>query len=776
MAVEKLGRSVVPSWRRAGLAVIAVGLAVLVRRLLDPVLADYGTYASLIIPVSVAAWYGGWGSGLLATGLALLAGDYFWGNPRFTLALVTSQEQARAGLFVVASLAACKIVEAVRRAHLHSVQAELEREESRRRARAAEAALAENEREFRAMFELAGVGQAGAEAGSGRFQRVNRRFCEIAGYSEEELLQLTYGELTHPEDRVRDAAAIRATLDGPANHWTTEKRFVRKDGEVIWVEVTGAVLRDPDGKPLRTIAVIQDITARRQAEGVVRAREEQLRLMADAMPAMISYVDAEERYRFVNRQYEEWFAQPREQIHGCTMRQVLGETAYAIAQPHIAAVLSGRRTTYENWIDFPGAGHRCAYAQYVPDLDDEGKVRGFFILVQDVTEQKRVEEALRAADRRKDEYLAMLAHELRNPLAPVLTAIQILEHCAATGEGGAVAAQQRAVIDRQARHMARLLDDLLDVSRITRGKTELRKQVLDLTHLLHTVAESSRAVIQESGLELIVTLPDTPVWVDADAARLQQVVGNLIANATKYTPAGGSITLSMKAGAQAEIRVRDTGQGIAPDFLPHIFELFTQGEQSPSRSASGLGVGLALVKSLVKMHGGEVEAHSQGVGCGSEFIIRLPIANYQSEAPTVQPPAPQTPLPAGGRHRALVVDDNRDAAETLAELLSLWGWETRVEADGASGLAQVEAFRPDVVILDIGMPGLDGYEVARELRQREKAGGHRLRSLVALTGFGQESDRGRAFAAGFDHHLTKPADLEHLRELLAAVTRDAPHT
>jgi two-component system CheB/CheR fusion protein len=766
--VEKLGGPGGRFWRRAGLAVAAVAVGVLIRRLLDPVLADYGNYAFLMIAVVVSAWYGGWGSGLLAIGLALIAGDYFWGEPRYTLALTTAQEQLRAGSFVIFSLLVCKACERVRQMRVRGASAEREREEIRLRARAAEAALAASEREFRTMFELAGVGQAGADPHTGRFHRVNRRLCEITGYSEAELLQLTYRELTHPEDRERDADTIRAAFEGSSNNWTSEKRYLRKDGEIIWVEVTGAVVRHADGSLQHSVAVIQDITARKQAEAVVRAREEQLRLMADSIPAMISFVDAEERYRFVNRRYEAWFAQPREQIQGLTMRELLGEVAYAGAQPHIATVLSGREATYESWIDFVGSGRRCVYEQYVPDRDEQGEVRGFFVLVQDITEQKRIEESLREADRRKDEFLAMLAHELRNPLAPVLTAVQVLEQ-RASADPDPVAARQRAVIDRQSRHMARLLDDLLDVSRITRGKTELRKQALDLTALLYAVAESSQAIVQEYGHELTVNLPPTAVPVVADAARLHQVVGNLLTNAAKYTPPGGKLFLSLEVGASAVIHVRDNGMGIAPEFLPHVFDLFAQGEHSLSRTTGGLGVGLTLVKSLVEMHDGDVDARSAGLGRGSEFIVRLPLEIGTSVSEPTPPAVSRTGPVTGEPRRIVVVDDNRDAAETLAELLSLWGWDARVAIEGVSGLALVEAFRPAVVILDIGMPGRDGYQVAQELRKRERAGDHTLRSVIALTGFGQREDRERAFAAGFDHHLTKPVDPERLRELLGAL-------
>jgi CheY-like chemotaxis protein len=373
-------------------------------------------------------------------------------------------------------------------------------------------------------------------------------------------------------------------------------------------------------------------------------------------------------------------------------------------------------------------------------------------------ENARLVTALREADRRKDEFLAMLAHELRNPLAPIRNAAQVLR---AKGPPAGEVQWATEVIDRQVHQLARLVDDLLDVSRITRGKIELRKERVELGAVVRGAVEATRPLVEKWGHALGVSLPSEPVYLDADPTRLAQVVSNMLNNAAKYTDHGGHIAVAVeRRGAEVLIRVRDDGIGIPKDALSRIFEMFTQLPGSVERSQGGLGIGLTLVRRLVELHGGAVEALSEGAGRGSEFVVRLPLA-----------PAPEDPRqrpgdagpPAPGR-RILVVDDNRDAAESLGMLLGMVGHEVRVAHDGLEACAAAEEFRPDVVLLDLGLPKLSGYEVARRLREAE--GGSDV-LLVALTGWGQEEDRRRTREAGFDHHLTKPVELEQLRRLLA---------
>ena len=390
-------------------------------------------------------------------------------------------------------------------------------------------------------------------------------------------------------------------------------------------------------------------------------------------------------------------------------------------------------------------------------LRDRG--RQYFVRRQ-LAESQRQTERLQDADRRKDEFLAMLAHELRNPLAPIQNGLEIMRLAADEAE---VVAEMREVMARQVRHLSRLVDDLLDVARITRGKAQLHLQPTDLKEILAEAIEVSRPLIEARRQRLTVTQPGHPVYVAADPLRMTQVVGNLLNNAAKYGNEQGKIELCLENGAgnDAVIRVRDTGVGIPPEMLSKVFELFAQVDRSLDRSQGGLGIGLTLVRSLVEMHGGTVAADSEGPGRGSEFVVRLPAI----AAPDADNAADGDGERTIERRRVLVVDDNVDAAHSLATLLRLIGHDVQTEHDGRKVQEAVAAFHPDVVLLDIGLPGLDGYAVARLLRSRPS---DEPLLLIALTGYGQAEDRAASRAAGFDHHLTKPVDFAVLRQLLTS--------
>jgi signal transduction histidine kinase len=378
-------------------------------------------------------------------------------------------------------------------------------------------------------------------------------------------------------------------------------------------------------------------------------------------------------------------------------------------------------------------------------------------------ERKRAEEALKQADRRKDEFLAMLAHELRNPLAPVLTA---LETMGLRDMGDPDQQRAREIIERQVHQMTRLVDDLLDVSRITRGKIKLQAEPVDLATVVARAVEVSRPLIDARHHHLTVTLPDHPVLLDADMTRLAQVVTNLLNNAAKYTERGGQIRLTVqKEGEEAVVRVRDTGVGIAKELLPQVFGLFTQLDRSLDRSQGGLGIGLTLARRLVEMHGGTIQAFSDGPGQGSEFVVRLPaLAHMPTVRKVSRPPEPM--LAAAPPQRILIADDNEDFADIMARLLRCkGGHEVQVVYDGRAALRILQTFRPEVAFLDIGLPGIDGYELAHRLRQLP---GLEEVMLVALTGYGHDEDRRRALEVGFDEHLTKPVGFDTLQRLLAA--------
>jgi PAS domain S-box-containing protein len=400
--------------------------------------------------------------------------------------------------------------------------------------------------------------------------------------------------------------------------------------------------------------------------------------------------------------------------------------------------------------------------------DDQGGLHGFIKIMRDRTDRKRLDEELRnraealaRADREKDEFLAVLAHELRNPLAPVFYALRLLD------EKPLEDPQRwylRRIVDRQMRRLARLIDDLLDISRIRTGKVELRKERVELSGAVGHAVEIIRPLCEDRGIVLAVALPPEPVWLEADATRLEQVLSNLLSNAVKFTEDRGSISVvATRETREVIVRVKDSGVGIPPDLLPRIFDLFIQGDRSLDRARDGLGIGLTLSKKLVELHGGTIEAHSEGVSTGSEFVIRLP-ALLDSAHPEHEPARA-----AGAASRSLkilVVDDSEDTAETMGTLLEMSGHTIQIAHSGPGALEAAATFRPDVVLLDIGLPGLDGYQVAQRLREDPGMAGV---TLIAASGYGQEEDRRRSMEVGIDRHLVKPIDLRELQELLAAV-------
>jgi signal transduction histidine kinase/ActR/RegA family two-component response regulator len=435
---------------------------------------------------------------------------------------------------------------------------------------------------------------------------------------------------------------------------------------------------------------------------------------------------------------------------------------YLPAQPAIGWTASGIR--------LGSAGAERFWDMHVLPLIDQGATLGTLVRLTDVTERRCLEEELlrqaqqlAAADRRKDEFLAMLGHELRNPLAPLRNAVLLLRRL---GPPDPHVQRCTELIERQVKAMTRLVDDLLDVSRITSGKIKLQRETVDLAAVVARGVEMTRPLIDARGQVLKVTLGPEPVRLEADPTRLAQAIGNLLNNAAKYTQEGGQIGLTAgREGGDVVVRVRDDGVGIAAELLPHVFDLFTQGDHSLARSGGGLGIGLTLVKKLVELHGGSVEAHSDGADQGSEFVVRLPALSLA--------PGPvsfdsmdqgQRTKDKGPSRRVLVVDDNVDAAESLAILLHMEGHEVRTTYDGPAALGAAETFRPEIVLLDIGLPKMDGYEVARRLR---RAPGLEKVVLVALTGYGQEEDRRSSREATIDHHLVKPVDPEALWTLLA---------
>ena len=401
-----------------------------------------------------------------------------------------------------------------------------------------------------------------------------------------------------------------------------------------------------------------------------------------------------------------------------------------------------------------------------PIRDSSGRIVGVSKIARNITAQKRTEAELRESDRRKSEFLAVLAHELRNPLAPLCNGLELIR----LGNPDLAADRTHAMMERQLGHLVRLVDDLLDLSRITKGKIELRRDTLDLAAAVGDAVESSRPGIEAAGHQLTVELPPVPVLVNGDRTRLAQVFSNLLNNSARYTERGGRIRIALERhGNDAVVTVADTGVGIPVDALPRIFDMFTQADRPLERALGGLGIGLSLVKGLVELHGGSVTARSDGAGKGSEFSVRLPAPMSAPQGPvtgSTAGPANRTP-----HHRILVVDDNEDGAASLAGLLELRGHEVRIAHDGIEAIEVAGSFRPNVVLLDLGLPRLSGYDVCRRIR--EQSWGERM-ILIAQTGWGQDEDRRRTKEAGFDFHFVKPVDPAALEQLLAKLPIPAP--
>jgi signal transduction histidine kinase/CheY-like chemotaxis protein len=416
-------------------------------------------------------------------------------------------------------------------------------------------------------------------------------------------------------------------------------------------------------------------------------------------------------------------------------------------------------------VERPDGSRRTALAHANPFCDEAGRVVGAVNILVDITDRKQAEDAVRESDRRKSEFLAMLSHEQRNPLAPLRNGLQVMK--LAGGNAEAVE-QARGMMERQLARMVRLIDDLLVVSRITRGKLELRRERADRAGVVRGAVEGSRPLIEASAQRLTVPLSPESVWLDADPTRLAQVFANLLTNAAKYTDRGGDIRLTAeRENGEVVVTVKDTGIGIAAEHLPWLFAMFSQVASALERSQGGLGIGLSRVKGLIEMHGGSIRARSEGLGQGSEFVVRLPVADG-STASMSQQPASGEKATAKPRRRILVADDNRDAADSLAMMSRLAGHEVHAAHDGQDAVGAAAWFRPDVALLDIGMPKLNGFDAARRIREQPSG---KDMVLVAITGWGQEEDKRRATEAGFDHHLTKPVDPAALEDLLTGLKR-----
>jgi PAS domain S-box-containing protein len=805
------------------------------------------------------------------------------------LRLVTSLAQ-----FASAAVQTLSTLESLENAN-QSLQAEMaERERSA-------AALRLSQDRLRAAFAHASIGMALISL-SGRFLDMNPAYLRITGYSREELLNIDFRSITHPDDRDKNHSLIDRLVAAEIPSFQIEKRYVRKDGGLVWVRNSVSLLRDSQGRPEHMFVITEDVTDRRQAELELSDAQSRLeatlvagevatwtwdiaadRVLADKNLArlfsippeaarggpLVNYVDRihpDDRDRVrrtisVVLKAGDYFAdeyrvlQPDGQVRWVIARGSVERDAQgrAIRLPGVVVDITDRKlaeeqlaritveserqrriyeTALSNTADFnqlydlqgrvmyvnlalqnlwqkplgevvgknfydleypkdladrlhaqmrtvietkqplkdetpytSAFGERQYEYIFLPVLGDDGSVVAVAGSTRDITDRKAMEQKLRdqterlkEADRRKDEFLATLAHELRNPLAPIRNMLEIQKRAKGDPE---IFSRARDMMDRQLGQMVRLIDDLLDLSRISRGKIELKRERLELAQAILQAVEASRPLMESMEHEFSLRLPAEPMYVHADPVRLAQVFGNLINNACKYTEPGGAVSLcAAREGDHVLVSISDTGVGLAREALPTIFDMFTQVDGTIERSQGGLGIGLTLVRRLVDLHGGSVEATSDGPGKGSTFLVRLPLLLEQEDDEPNPSPLPQE---ATTGRRILVVDDNQDAALSLTMLLELTGNTAQVAYDGLEALQIAEAFLPEVILLDIGLPHLNGLEVCRQIR--EQAWGQSIR-IVALTGWGQQEDRRRSSAAGFNGHLVKPVDYDELMTLL----------
>ncbi|MBI1918938.1 MAG: response regulator [Planctomycetes bacterium] len=790
-----------------GVAVVSVLAAALVRLALDDLLQDRVLFATFFVAVFFTVWYGGLGPSLLCLALGTLAAAFFV-RPVGGPGIEGVEGWVSLLLFLFVGGVAIWLNESLRLARL------------RAEAGAAEAA---GQRE-RLHTTLASIGDAVLVTDDhGRVTLLNGVAETLTGWSAaeawgrplEEVFVIINEQTGQPAENPVARVLREGVVVGLGNHTV----LVDRSGRRQLIDDSAAPVRDEQGNVLGAVLVFRDVSVRRRDEHVAE-------FLAGASLALASLVDYQRTLEKVARLavpfFADWCAVDMVEPDGSLRR-----LAVAHANPErlwLAHELQQRYPPAEDSPHGVRAVLRTGQPEMVPDITDamlvagardeqhlcllralglrsylcvplaiRGKVLGVLTFVtaesgrrfteadrslaEDLAyraavavENSRLYGELRASDRRKDEFLAMLAHELRNPLAPIQNALHILERGEEDREAFDFA---RAVIGRQVQHLVRLVDDLLDISRIMRGRVELRREQIELSAVVARAVETARPAIDAQRHQLTVALPGEPVRLDADPVRLAQVLANLLLNSAKYTPEGGSIRLSgsLTGAAPGEVvlRVRDTGIGIPPEMLPHIFDLFTQVDSSPGRSQGGLGIGLTLVRRLVELHGGRVEAFSKGPGQGSEFTIRLPILDLQfAIEERGDGPHRQSQIQNPTCRRVLIVDDNVDAANSLALMLRLQGHEVLVVHEGPAALEAATEFGPDVGVLDLGMPGMDGYELARRLRRLP---GLESVLLIALTGWGQEEFRRRSKEAGFDHHLVKPADPRSLHELLV---RHAP--
>jgi len=726
-------------------AIATVIVSSLLRAALDPLLGGEGVPFILYYPaIVIAAWFGGLWPGILATVLGGLIACYVFIPPAYS--------------FVVSNFAAPVIF--FLGGTLTSLLAE-SLHEARRTAQASE--LRERQQRERVRVTLDSIGDAVMSTDvEGRVNFMNRVAESLTGWSNTEALGKPLEHvftIVNEQTRQRVANPALRALDhgvivGLANHSV----LIAKDGSERAIDDSAAPIHTPEAGIMGAVLVFRDITQRRHAE---RTQATLAAIVESSDDAIVSK-NLEGRIISWNAGAERLFGYREEEVIGQPITLIIPQDRRDEETAILQLIRNGERVEHYETVRVRKDGTRVDISLMVsPVKGPRGDILGASKIARDITERKKMEQELREADRQKDNFLAILAHELRNPLGPIRNAVKIIEIERSDDRGLLFYCD---IIDRETHQITRLLDDLLDISRITSGKFVLRKQRVDLASIINNAVSTSQPIIDDGPHTLTIDLPSEPAILDADSVRLTQVFSNLLNNAAKFTESGGNIRVEVTCqDSQAVVSVRDSGIGISPELLPKIFGMFVQGSAAIERTHSGLGLGLTLARDIVELHGGTIEAKSAGPGQGSEFIVRLPLSDVPDSTDAMESTAESFSGAAQSRSRIVVVDDNKNQALSLARLLQGWGHEVYVADDGQSAIKLVENTAPDFALIDIGLPGMNGYELARWLREQPQ---FRNITLIAQTGWGREQDLREAQAAGFDHHLVKPIDHDRLAKIL----------
>jgi PAS domain S-box-containing protein len=717
-------------------------------------------YVVFFPAVTLAAVFGGFKPGLLATLMGAFFATYFFTPPYHSISMESLQLAFGENLvFLMNGVVVSIAIEAMHRYRMQLAQ-ELKKsidvnsvlEESTQHLKN----ILDNQFAYVALLDTHGV-----------ILEANQTSLDWSGYSREDVINQHLYDLPCWSYNETVQAQLRAAIDAASQGQTVRYDVVVKiGGDFIVIDFQISPVRNQEGRIVGLLPMAVDISSRIKAEEALKRSQAQLKTFIAQAPIAIAMFDRNMNYLETSGRWLHEFGRGYANLSGRNHYQVNPDFPERWKQVH-QQCLSGAmlKNDEDLWIQADGSQCWVRWA-VMPWIDDNGTIGGLIISAEDITDRKQneahlAEQALQLqeTDRRKDEFLAMLAHELRNPLAPISNAAEILK---LTDLEPVQIARCTDIITRQVKHLARLVDDLLDVSRINRGLVELKKEPLEVRDFILPAVETCQPLIDTRRHTFSLALPPEPVWVEGDRIRLAQGVSNLINTAAKYTEEGGHTGLSVEATErEVGIHVSDNGSGIEPADLSHLFDLFYQADRNLDRAQGGLGIGLSLVHNLVAKHGGKVQVFSAGRGQGSEFVIRLPRLILSTPIPSITA-API--VPSSNKLRILVVDDNRDMTESLALLLESEGHQVLTAFDGISALETARTERPNIILLDIGLPGLDGYAVAQALRQN-----HELERtmLIALTGYGQPDDRKKSAASGFDKHLVKPIDIEMLRKLLA---------